>query len=589
MRLMLTFLRAYPSQSAITLGALLFVGLIEGFGLSLLVPLLGIAISGIDTLAAGTPSATGSTLEQIVREVFGALGLTPTLGVLLIIFAISMLVKALLMLAASRRIGYTVARVATDLRLKLIQALFETRWEYFIRQPAGALTNSIASEATRSTAAFIFGIRILATLFQVVVYATIVFLVSWKATLIALAAGLILLALFRPFVKKSKKFGELQTKLMQSLLAFMSDSLTMIKPLKTMAREHLANAVLKKKTVQLKKVIKKQVVAGTALSALQEPVTVLFLASGLYLVLVVWKLPIASILVMVYILQKMMKRLQKVQSLYQGLVGAESAYWSLEAKVKAAKEAKEPVLGTQKAFLNRRLCLDGVSFTYDKLWILKDADLNFPAGSFTAIVGPSGVGKTTVVDLVTGLLRPQEGQIRIDDIPIDDIDIKHWRRMIGYVPQDTLLLHDTVLVNVTLGDTELTADQVDSALRAAGAWEFVQTLTDGVNSIVGERGHKLSGGQRQRVAIARALVHQPKLLILDEATTALDPENEAAICETLSNLRGELTILAISHQPAILDVAERAYRLEDGKASLVPDVFENGRGKLDSSAAMASH
>ncbi len=589
MRLMLTFLRAYPSQSAITLGALLFVGLIEGFGLSLLVPLLGIAISGIDTLAAGTPSATGSTLEQIVREVFGALGLTPTLGVLLIIFAISMLVKALLMLAASRRIGYTVARVATDLRLKLIQALFETRWEYFIRQPAGALTNSIASEATRSTAAFIFGIRILATLFQVVVYATIVFLVSWKATLIALAAGLILLALFRPFVKKSKKFGELQTKLMQSLLAFMSDSLTMIKPLKTMAREHLANAVLKKKTVQLKKVIKKQVVAGTALSALQEPVTVLFLASGLYLVLVVWKLPIASILVMVYILQKMMKRLQKVQSLYQGLVGAESAYWSLEAKVKAAKEAKEPVLGTQKAFLNRRLCLDRVSFTYDKLWILKDADLNFPAGSFTAIVGPSGVGKTTVVDLVTGLLRPQEGQIRIDDIPIDDIDIKHWRRMIGYVPQDTLLLHDTVLVNVTLGDTELTADQVDSALRAAGAWEFVQTLTDGVNSIVGERGHRLSGGQRQRIAIARALVHQPKLLILDEATTALDPENEAAICETLSNLRGELTILAISHQPAILDVAERAYRLEDGKASLVPDVFENGRGKLDSSAAMASH
>jgi ATP-binding cassette subfamily C protein len=585
MRLMLTFLRAYPSQSAITLAALLSVGLIEGFGLSLLVPLLGIAVGGNDTLTAGEASTTVSTLEQIVKDVFEALGMTPSVGVLLIIFVACMILKALLVLAANRRIGYTVARVATDLRLKLIQALFETRWEYFIRQPAGALTNSIVAEVNRSTTAFIMGIRILAALFHAVVYATIVFLISWKATLIALAAGLILLGLFRRFIKKSKKLGERQTKLMQSLLVFMTDSLTMIKPLKTMAREHLANAVLKKKTVQLKKVIKKQVVAGTALGALQEPLTVVFLVSGLYWVLVVWKLPIASILVMVYILQKMMKRLQKIQSLYQGLVVAESAYWSLEAKVKGAKEAKEPTPGTQKVFLNCGLSLDRVSFTYDKLWILKNADLDFPAGSFTAIVGPSGVGKTTVVDLVTGLLRPQKGEIRIDDISMTDIDIKHWRRMIGYVPQEILLVHDTVFFNVTLGDTELTAEQVEYALKAAGAWEFVETLTDGVNTIVGERGHKLSGGERQRIAIARALVHQPKLLILDEATTALDPVNEAAICQTLGKLRGELTILAISHQPAILDVAERAYRLEDGKAALVPNLVRNGTGEADTSTA----
>jgi ATP-binding cassette subfamily C protein len=402
---MLTFFRAYPSQSAITLGGLLFAGLIEGFGFSLLVPLLGIAVSGNDTLSAGEASATGSTLEQIVRDVFGALGITPSIGVLLIIFVICMLVKAFLMLAVNKRVGYTVARVATDLRLKLIKALFETRWEYFIRQPAGALTNAIATEADRSTGAFLFGIRILAAVFHAAIYATIVFLVSWRAALIALAAGFVILILFRRFIRKSKKAGERQTELLNSLLTFMTDSLTMIKPLKTMAREHLADAVLKKKTEQLRKVIKKQVYAGTALSAFQEPVTVVFLASGLYWVLAVWKLPIASILVMVYMLQKLMKRLQKVQSMYQAVVIAESAYWSLEAKVKAAKESKETTLGTQKVFLNRGICLDRVSFAYDKLWILKNAVLDFPAGSFTAIVGPSGVGKTTVVDLVTGLLH----------------------------------------------------------------------------------------------------------------------------------------------------------------------------------------
>jgi ATP-binding cassette subfamily C protein len=496
-----------------------------------------------------------------------------------------MIVKALLMVAITKRVGYTVARVAADLRLELIHALFDTRWEYFIRQPAGALTNSVASEADRSSAAYLHGIRIVAVLLNAVIYATIAFLVSWKATLIALGAGLIILVLFRHLIEKSRQAGMRQTKLLESLLAIMTDSLTMIKPLKTMAREHLVDAVLKKKTEGLKKAIKKKVYAGTALSAYQEPLTIAFLASGLYFVLVVWQLPIASILVMVYMLQKLMKRLQKVQKLYQRLVGAESAYWSLEAKVEAAKETKEHNFGTQKPSLSHSICLDKVSFTYAEQFILQNADFVFPAGSFTAIVGPSGVGKTTVVDLVTGLLRPQEGEVRIDGFPMTDIDIKHWRRMIGYVPQETLLLHDTVFINVTMADTELKINDVEYALRAAGAWEFVQTLTDGLNTVVGERGHGLSGGQRQRIAIARALVHQPKLLILDEATTALDPVNEAAICETLGALRGELTILAISHQPAILDVAERAYRLENGKAVLLTAQLADGTGEVDITAA----
>ena len=159
--------------------------------------------------------------------------------------------------------------------------------------------------------------------------------------------------------------------------------------------------------------------------------------------------------------------------------------------------------------------------------------------------------------------------------------------MIGYVPQETLLLHNTIFMNVTLGDETLTTEDVTSALKAAGAWEFVKALPEGMDSIVGERGHMLSGGQRQRIAIARALVHKPKMLILDEATTALDPENEAAICRTLGDLRGERTILAISHQSAVLEVADRSYRLEDGKAILVNDRKAEGADGTTASTAIA--
>ncbi|MGD8391795.1 MAG: ABC transporter ATP-binding protein [Desulfobacterales bacterium] len=570
MRLLFTFLRAYPTQSAVTLGALLLAGLIEGFGFSLLVPLIGIVFSANGAAVSEGALGADSTLEQMVNQVFGALGLTPSIGLLLIIFVVTMTVKAFIMLAANKRVGYMVAQVTTDLRLELLHALFVTRWEYFIRQPVGSLTNSMATEASRAAKAYLHGIKILVAAMQAMIYSTIALLVSWQATLVAFIGGFLILALFRRYIKKAKKAGERQTKLLQSLLSIMTESLVMIKPLKTMAREHFVDAVLKKKAEGLKKTIKKMVFAATALTAFQEPVTVAFAAIGLYGILVIWKLPLANVLIMVYMFQKLMKRLQKIQTLYQLLVNTESAYWSLQDKVVAAKQTQERTLGTQKASLKRDVRLDGVSFSYGKeeRWILKEADIDFPEGSFTAIVGPSGIGKTTIADLITGLLRPQKGEIWIDDVPLADIDIRDWRKRIGYVPQETLLLNDSIFVNVTLGDKELSEKDVEDALRAAGAWQFVQALPDGIKTVVGESGYRFSGGQRQRISIARAIVHRPKLLILDEATTALDPENEAAVCEILSQLRNDLTILAISHQPAILSVADRAFRLEGGKAIL---------------------
>lgn len=143
--------------------------------------------------------------------------------------------------------------------------------------------------------------------------------------------------------------------------------------------------------------------------------------------------------------------------------------------------------------------------------------------------------------------------------------------MIGYVPQETILLHDSVLHNVTLGDPVYSDKDAELALRAAGAWEFVAALPQGINTVVGERGGRLSGGQRQRVVVARALVHQPKLLILDEATSALDPASEASIAATIEKLRGQLTILAISHQKRLVESADRVYQLQDGQVLLVRD------------------
>jgi ATP-binding cassette subfamily C protein len=349
----------------------------------------------------------------------------------------------------------------------------------------------------------------------------------------------------------------------------MTDSLQSIKSLKAMGSEGSVDAVLKAKTAKLNKALQKKVMSKATLGALQEPMMIAFLAAALYVALIQLKMPLATVVAMIFLIRKVLKNIQKMQEEYQEMATADSAYWSLTQKIQEGENQREAHPGSLPAVFERAIRLEGVSFAYDRTPILKDVSLVLPAGSFTALLGVSGAGKTTVADLIIGLLRPQTGEVWIDDRPLAEIDIRSWRRMIGYVPQDTLLLHDSVLVNVTLGDTTVSEQDAERALRAAGAWDFVRNLPKGMQTVVGERGSKISGGQRQRIAIARALVKNPTLLVLDEATTALDPETEMAICQTLRELSGRVTILAISHQAALLETSDIAYRLENGTLRLV--------------------
>jgi len=571
MRLLISLARKYPWQSVIMLLSLLLAGVAEGIGLSALLPLISIAI-GEQTGVQGGTFAGGSGLERAVTETLSAIGLSPTLGVLLTVITLAIVLKGVLLLLAKKRIGYTVAQVATDLRLSLLRALLVTKWEYYIRQPVGVLTNAIATEANRTSKAYSCGITMISLLMQALIYACVALLVSWRATLLAVAAGLFLVYILSHLVKKARRAGLRQTELMKSLLTHLTDTLLSIKPLKAMAREGRADALLEKKTNRLNKALRKEVQTNETLKASQEPLLIVFAAIGLYAALIYWHMTLARVMVLTFLLVRLVKQLNKVQEQYQQMAILESAYWSLKETIHGAERAHEPALGSEVPSLNHGIRLDRVSFAYDQELVLRDASFDFPSGLFTAIVGPSGVGKTTVVDLLMGLLRPQEGEIFIDDLPLAKVNLKSWRKMIGYVPQETLLLHDTILNNVTLGDPDLTEIDSEQALRSAEAWEFVTAMPRGMHSTVGERGSMLSGGQRQRIAIARALVHKPKLLILDEPTSALDPESEEAICKTLGQLRGKgITILAISHQPTIMDVADRAYQLQNGKGFVVQD------------------
>jgi ATP-binding cassette subfamily C protein len=542
------------------LAALLLSGIAEGIGLSALLPLLTIALGGTNGATGQQTTAAG----KMIQDIFDAIGLTPTLEPLLGLILSAMLLKTVLVLIANRNVGYTVAHLTTKLRKQMLRAYMLARWEFHLNQPIGKLSAAMGGETSQTAKAYAAGVSIIVIIIHTMIYIVVALMVSWKATLIALAAGIFFWYPLNRFVKKSRRAGRRQVKLRKSMSSEFVNSLLSIKPLKAMAREDRAETILIDKTNKLKNALKKEIISKESLGAYQGAMKVTFLLLAIYMTIVIWGMTPTTVMVLILLLGRILGKLAKIQKQYQTMSVLENGYWSMTQTLELAQKMREPKLGDRKPELKQAIRLERVTFAYSKNNILNDVSLVFPAGEVTVIVGPSGAGKTTIVDLVIGLLRPKTGEVWLDDLPLEQADLHQWRRMIGYVPQETLLLHNSIFINVTLGDPDVTEREAEAALRKAGIWEFVEKMPKGMHSSVGQRGLKLSGGQRQRIAIARALVRKPKLLVLDEATTALDPASEAAICDTLRKLRGEITILAISHQTALLEVADRAYRIQDG-------------------------
>lgn len=218
--------------------------------------------------------------------------------------------------------------------------------------------------------------------------------------------------------------------------------------------------------------------------------------------------------------------------------------------------------------LNRNCTLEDVTYSYPgaSSYVLKNAEMEIPVGQTVGIIGVSGAGKTTVVDLLLGLLKPSGGNICVDGKDIHEKYIQ-WLSHIGYIPQTIYLLDDTIRANVAFGyaDEKIQENRLWNALKEAQLDEFVKELPEGINTSIGERGVKLSGGQRQRIGIARALYTNPDVLVFDEATSALDNETESAIMESINLLHGKKTMVIIAHRLKTLDGCDMIYRVENGR------------------------
>lgn len=555
------FLKAPGANPWLVLFCLSLASISEGIGIASVLPLL--------TAAMGSPEAEASPLNQAMLGALDFLGIPNSIGVLLTIVVVFTVLKALLTLFAMLYVGYAVAQVSTDLRADVVKNTLRAKWSFFIAQPVGRVTNAVSNEALRAGQAYKTAARFFADLIQTFAYLAIAFLLSWKITLAASLAGAVILAILAYLVWKGRRAGYKHTRQIKRLVTHLNDLLNNIKPLKAMARYRNLEAHLNRTMERLRRALRKEVSSSVLMTHFQEILVAIAAGVGGYIALVLLGLPVAEFLILFLVILKIMKNLSRLQREYQKVAIYEGPYISIAELIEEIKEAEE-VLPTGKAPSFEQGCVvSDLSFAYEGKRVLEGVNLEVPARSVTVLMGGSGAGKSTVTDLLLGFYQPESGAILVDGVPLSEIDLLQWRGLIGYVPQELQLFHDSIMVNVTLGDPEVTEDQVWEALRAAGAADFVAALPEGLNSRVGERGSQMSGGQRQRIALARALVGGPRILILDEVTSALDPQTEKEICATLKAIARDTAVFAITHQAQFLDVADRAYRLERGKAEAV--------------------
>lgn len=549
------FFITYPKESLLAIIALLFAGFAETLGIGALLPLISIITE--------SDQAADNSLANIIFDIYKIIGIEPNLSNLLLTIVFTMVLKAIITFQAMRYVSYVATDVSRDFRIKLITALMQAKWSYFSGLSIGGISNFISSEATRAGQCYLLFGRTIAAFIQTLIYILAAFIVSWKVSLIAICMGIIVAIMLKGFISMSRKAGNDLSTYMKEMIAQLNESLSGIKPLKAMGQEfHYINK-LNLVTSEVMQARKKQALTNLLMQIAYEPIAVILLAAGLFYVLTYTNTPVASVILLAFLFYRLLTQANLLQSFYQNMVQNEAAVWHMTEEIERAEVQKEILDKGEAPIFNDSIIIRDITISHDnQTEIFTGFSAEIPKNKLTVVFGPSGVGKTSLVDALLGMLPLKNGSIFIGKKNLQDIDLTAWRQKIGYVPQETFLFHDSVFQNVTLGDKKYSESDVREALEKAGGLSFVGAMEKTIDAVVGERGGKLSGGQKQRIALARAIIRMPELLVLDESTTGLDPDTEDQILNTLKTLSKEMTIIMISHNPKVLKIADHVINLD---------------------------
>jgi ATP-binding cassette, subfamily B, bacterial MsbA len=562
--LILREFKYFPKVAILALLFSLLAAAFEGIGLGLLLSFLQnltspqaepirTGVSWFDIWILGVNTSATSRLYRISALIW-----------------LSTCIRALFNYLTNIYTEFSQIKLTDRLRKQVFEQLLSVNLSYFSTSKSGELINTITSEIERFRQVFNGSAFLFTRSLAVIVYLSSIFLISWQLTLLSImlfglmAAGLSNL---------NKRIRESSFEVSTANGQFSTTAIELIGGMRTVwsfatqdferRRYYQASDYVVRtsaKTASLWSMIKPlaEVVATTILIAM-----IIIAFNGL---LTNGVIQVASLLTFLFILVRLVPIIQDLNSIRGVLSSLHGSSENIKELLRTDNKTYFQNGAIEFSGICRSIELIDVDFSYHAdQSILKNITLSIERGKLTALVGASGAGKTTLADLITRFYDPTDGQILIDGIDLQQMEISSFRRKLAVVSQDTFIFNTSVRNNIAYGTENATDQDIKQAAQLANALEFIQDMPEGFETILGDRGVRLSGGQRQRIAIARALLRDPEILILDEATSALDSVSERLIQESLEKLSMGRTVITIAHRLSTISKADKVVVLDQGR------------------------
>ena len=545
---------ASARQFVILLALMVIAAFAESIGIMLLVPLLS---------AAGKFGPISSPLS----EAFAWLGLTDSLPILLSLFVALVALRALLQYVLRQARDSLEFAVVDALRENCFSGLMNAEWRWMAGRRASDFSALLITNIGRVGSGLTSATEFIATLLVATAYLVTALVLSWKTALVVGIGGAVVIIGFSGLRRRVTELGHSFGRANRAMHQQVQEGVAAIRMTKLTDNQGPQSSAF----MRVIKSVRTQQRAYTRQSSLGQAALQIGGAALLSMIVFVglelWQLPFPILLPLLLVSLRLIPILGSLQQGWQNWLYAVPALAEIRLLQDELEQNAEPQdLRIEPLVLDHELKFEMVSLTYEgrKSAALSDVTFTMKANQTTAIIGASGAGKSSLADILTGLIEPDLGRFTVDGVAISETMRRRWRRSISYVQQDAFLFHASVRANLLWSDPKASEADLKAAIHAAAA-NFVFALPLGLDTIVGDGGVLLSGGERQRIALARALLRSPALLVLDEATSALDPENEAAILSAIAKMHGNLTVVLIGHRLAFLDQADQVIELQNGK------------------------
>ncbi len=557
------YFHTFRDYAGARLYALIFLilisGIFESIGIGLFLPLLNFQSS---------TSATDK-FSEIVYDFINMIGLPVTLTSLLIILIFVFFSKGALMYIQVLASSKITADLNMRLRHEMADKYSLMNYPFFVNKTAGYLNNLITLEIDRTVSGLSKFCELISYLIYIFLYLIAATFLNFKVTIFVLVIGLVLLYSFRFLYKWSASYSIAVSKSNANMQSILIQIINNFKYLKATDSFSVLIEMLKGHITRLANLSFRLGALGGILGSLMEPFVVLFMCALIFFHVVVNSNPLTEIMILLVFFHRTFTKIFAIQITWQkfnasigGVQTIKKAFRQLDENIENIPTETIPVSTGDIVFKD-------VNFRYGSKQVIFDMNLNIKKNSSVGIVGSSGAGKTTFFDLITGLIEPTSGSITIDSITYKNTNLSDLRSLIGYVTQEPVIFNDTIANNISFWESnkedEQSMEKVYQAAKMAFCSQFIAQMSDGFDTIVGDRGVKLSGGQKQRIAIARELYKNPQIIIFDEATSSLDTESERYVQKSISELKGLRTVIIIAHRLSTIKDCDFIYVISQGK------------------------